>query len=166
MGVKMGDKQEFLTEAAQEQDQSQKLDPKGFGKAVQTNLTPVQLAVNEFTKCSAVVDEMKPMIKSVEEHRKTLQSIADEKGAPDEEVTLHGTDGRSVTFKAKSEVRKIENMNGVIGLLKDKLSYDDLMGMLKISLTDLDKILSPAEQAQFIKKVYGSRAIKGYTTGE
>ncbi|QIN95213.1 hypothetical protein DLP3_050 [Stenotrophomonas phage vB_SmaS_DLP_3] len=166
MGVKQKADQEFLNVAQTEQDQSQKLDPAGFAKAVQKNLSKTQLAVNEFVKCSVVVDEMKPMIKSVEEHRKVLQLIADENGAPDEAVTLHGTDGRSVTFKAKSETRKIEDMNGVIGLLKDKLTYDDLMGLLKISLTDLDKILSPAEQAQFIKKVYGSRTLGGYTTGE
>lgn len=133
----------------------------------QAVLSETQLMVDEFVMCSEEIKPLKPMIKMVEEHRKKLQALAmtiDPTGK--QPVTIEGSNGRTVTFKPAGESRKIVDMNGLIGAIKEKISYEDLMQLVSISLTEMDKILSPLEQAAFVEKVQSSRVLDGYATGE
>lgn len=134
---------------------------------LEASLTEEQLLVDEFVLCSAELEAYKPMMKTVEDHRKKLQLIAQEQDPTGtKEVTLKGSKGRSVTFKEAGTKREIFDMNGLVGALKGKVSYEDLMKLLSISLTEMDKILTPLESEKFVKKVLGSRTLKGYSTGE
>lgn len=137
--------------------------------AEEQSVTEEQTLVNEYVGIAAELEDYKPMMKAAEEYKKQLQSIAkglDPTGT--QPVTIEGTNGNSVTFGPASDKRTIIDMNGLIGVLKKKVAYDDLMGMLTISMTDLDKVLSPAEQAPFVKKEVGggSRSLKSYAKGE
>jgi hypothetical protein len=67
----------------------------------------------------------------------------------------HTFDGEThkIVFGAKSKTREIVDLGGVRALLGDEL----FMQLAKINLTDLDKYLAEAEQADLVKESRGNR---------
>ena len=124
----------------------------------------IKKLVNEFVQTSEKVKPYRDLIKENEATKRRLASIAGEMD-PDgtEEVTLVGTKGRSVTFSPAKDERVIEDMDGLFKFLKKRLTNDELMGLIRFSVSDLSKVMTVDEQARFISKVKGTtRTCLGY----
>ena len=122
--------------------------------------------VDAFVTMSAEVAALKPLLDKFEKAKKELASIAnDDDRFPDKEtaVVLSGNSGE-IEFSPASNSREISDKNGLIGALKAKLGYDGLIALIKVTLGDMDKYLSEAESAAFIKSVFGSRSLKSAHT--
>lgn len=125
-------------------------------------LTPEQRQkVDRLAELKAELTKVEPLTKEADAIRKELVGVADLHFADSEQAVLKG-DHHSVLFSPKTELRKIEDLNGLIGKLKDKVGYEVLISMLKLTLADVDKYLTPEESAQYLGKMKGTRTFKGF----
>ena len=118
--------------------------------------------VDQLAEIKAKLEETKPLAEEAEKLRKQLLPLTDLHFANDEQAVLQG-DLHTVIFSAKTDTRVIDDLNGLIAELKEKIGYDGLIGLLKLNLTDIDKHLTPLESAPYLKHVPGIRTFKGYT---
>lgn len=103
--------------------------------------------------------------KEYEEKKKFLAQVALDRKRfePEKEVVLEGTSGY-VEYKPESNPpREIKDMHGLIAELKKKLGgYENLLGILKINLGDVDNYLTEPERQPFIGQgEKGNRSLKG-----
>jgi hypothetical protein len=115
--------------------------------------------VDELIRVTVAVDKVSAQIKRQAELKKEFAVLANEKFKDSEKAVFNGSLG-SVEFSARSEVRQISDMNDLIGKLKEKIGYDGLLTLLKLTLGDCEKYLSKTELEPFIVKVPGSRSLK------
>lgn len=135
---------------------------KGASLPVPGQLTPEQMdKVDELADIKSQLAAVEPLSKKAEDLRKELLPVADLHFTNDQQAVLKGH-SKVVIFSAKSETRAIEDLNGLIGILKDKIGYEALIAKLKLTLKDIDESLTPAESAPFLKKIVGTRTFKGY----
>jgi hypothetical protein len=131
-------------------------------KAVdQTTLTQEERAlVDEAVQLGKELEEVKPKAKRFEEIKKILVAVALDRFEPKEKALLKGEIG-IVEFSEQSFPREVTDMHGLIGKFKEKVGgYEKLLPYVKITLGDIDKVLSEAEQAPFIGNKPGPRTLK------
>jgi hypothetical protein len=115
-------------------------------------------AVDRLVTLELQLAETKPLEKERDNLKKVRSAKADELFEPEEQAVLKGFTG-VVQYSPCNEKRCIEDMDGVLKLLREKLGYEGLISLLKISLADVDKYLSEAEAKPFLSKKPGSRSL-------
>ena len=159
MGVKIKSQQEQLSIPKAKQALKVKAKPKA--KTGDIALTEGQK--NTVHLLATVVQQLKELdadalLKEKEGYRKELASLCGQLPAAIP-VTLE-TEYATVVFSAAPETRKIKDMNGLIGVLKEKIGYDGLMALLKLSVGDVESYLVPSELEPFLETVPGSRRLQ------
>lgn len=96
--------------------------------------------------------------KRVDTIKKELQSIA-KPMPPDEAVVWEGQLG-VVQLTACAQATQVKDVTGLLNFVKDKCGEDAAASLVKISLTDLKKVLSENEMAAYIEVVPGARTCK------
>jgi hypothetical protein len=118
--------------------------------------------VDELHTVTKAIAEVAPQIKRQEELKKVLASIAADKERFESEkpAILRGNKAFA-EFSAVSSQRKVKDLNGIIGFLKNKVGgYEGLLKFIKIGLSDVDEYMTPAEQIPYVEKLLGSRSLK------
>lgn len=148
-----------LAEIHQEQTQQQKPEQAQVHKPLLAS-TDEQLKVDEIIQIDQKLaeEEVLHMLERREELRKQLQSIANEKGEPHEEVTLVGTTG-TVKFSKCTNKTEISDKNGLIQAMGPEV----FMKLATVTATQAKKYLSEIELEKFVTVVPGSRTFKGST---
>lgn len=138
---------------------SQKCGTVKAGDVVQELTLQQTGAVTELALLKRSLDEVKSSEKAAEEYRKSLLEIANGAQFPADQPVVFTSEMGEVIFKPNAEERQITDLNGLIGAIKEKVGYDGLLKVLKINLTDVDKILTPLEAQKYINKVPGKRTL-------
>jgi hypothetical protein len=94
----------------------------------------------------------------ITEIKAELQSIA-KNFPPEDAMTIKGQLG-VVELTACSKSTKVEDMEGLLGYAEDKLGHEAMISLVKVTLTDLKKVLSADEIGKFSVDVAGSRSCK------
>jgi hypothetical protein len=131
--------------------------PKGKGN----QLTKAEQAeVDEFAQLNEKLVAMAADIKRHDTLKKSLSEIASERFDKSVPALLKGQVAE-VEFGACGSKREIADMNGMIGLLRDKIGYDALVGILSVTLGNVDKYLTVTESKKFVDAdpVGGSRKL-------
>lgn len=118
----------------------------------------LKLKVDTIGTLYTEVQAAKNASKKMDELRKDLLKLTTDQPSA-EEIVFEGQ-SHVVVFSSCSDTRTITDVNGLIGVLKEKLGYEGLLALLKISLSDVDTYLSAAESAPFISHVTGGRTMK------
>lgn len=118
--------------------------------------------VDEFIGLQVELDALEAKFKRRDELKKEFAALANEEFDDDDVAVFHGNTG-DVKFSARTKTRQIDNMNELIGRLKDKVGYEGLLKLLKLTLGDCEKYLSKEELKPFLSEVRGSRSFKGVT---
>jgi|OpeIllAssembly_1097287.scaffolds.fasta_scaffold121730_3 hypothetical protein len=111
------------------------------------------MTVDRIIELKKQIDALAPITKEYDKLTKGLREQAMEQD-PSQPVVFEGTD-YSVVFSEATKVRKIDNMMG----LKKALGNEVFWEVAKITLTDVDKYLTPNESAEFITIENGARKI-------
>lgn len=110
--------------------------------------------VDRYGDLKLLLDSMKSTIEEFEVIKADLVKTSESEDAASE-VTLRG-DRHIVTLGAKPIDRKITDVNKVRELLGDEV----FMKLASVTLTNIDKYISEAEQSAFIKTSLGKRRVK------
>ena len=122
--------------------------------------TPAEALADELINITAKLREFEvdAMNKRVTAIKGELQSIAENFPA-NQPMTIKGTLG-IVELTACSETTKVNDMEGLLEYADQKIGHEALMSVIKVTLTDLKKVLSQGEIDKFSEKVQGSRSCK------
>jgi hypothetical protein len=112
------------------------------------------IAVDRLVELRKLIDAVTPAQKEYDKISKELRAQAMEQD-PTEPVVFEGTD-HNVIFSEATKVRKIDNMLGIKKALGNEVFWD----VAKVTLTDIDKYLTPNESAEFITIENGARKIE------
>jgi NADH dehydrogenase/NADH:ubiquinone oxidoreductase subunit G len=145
----------------------QKQQPKVKGKAKKADVlqATATLTAEERAKAEAfaeAVGKLEPFrdtIKEADALKKFLASVASDltRFTAKEPAKLEG-DTVVVEFSPCGNSREIIDMHGLLTALKAKAGgYEGLLSILSVTLKDVDRYLSAAEQAPYVKEVPGSR---------
>ena len=154
----------------------QKQKPVAKGKAkkqdvlqASAKLTPEEVSkLEDFAHAARVLSDYREYIKVETENKKFLSSVAsDFTRFPSKEPAKLVGDTVVVEFSECGDKREIIDMHGLLTALKEKAGgYEALLSILSVTLKDVDRYLSKAEQEPFIKKVTGSRSFVAIHTKE
>lgn len=135
--------------------------PKAVTKAVATTLEPEEQLVEEFIQIWTRLEAFgaMQMQKRLEEIKKQLQSIANEKGSDDEEFTFKAPSG-SMVFAKRTINKVVKSAAELVEHLNEKFDLEQAFSVVKIGMTELKKLLSENEIEQYVDSVPGSRSLK------
>lgn len=169
MTVKFNSKKKAATETkpvAEAKVSASKIESPSASLTSSSVLVPLTVAQAEaiafFVQTRTEIDEYAEMHKKCELIKKEFAALA-AANVPNDEQAVFGCAAGSMTFDHASDVREIVDMKGLCAALKDKLgSYDKVLELLKISLSDADAYLGAQEVEKYVKHVPGTRKIAGY----
>lgn len=120
--------------------------------------------VDRYVSVAKDLEPFSALLKEQDKIKKLMQSIAESVGAGEDlPVELRGDVG-VVMYGPKSKTRTIKDPDGLLSVLLSKIGHKAVLAMIKFTLGDLDKLLTPEELAPFIEEGRGSRSLKGYVT--
>lgn len=102
---------------------------------------------------------MKSHISRMENTKKLLQEIANQKFQDNETAILKGTLGE-VVYSPKTEVTEVMDAKGLFQDILTKFGEEVAFSVIKFNLTTLRTLLSASELETYVQKVPGSRSLK------
>ena len=131
--------------------------PKGKGSLLSK---AEQAEVDEFAQLNEEIAAMAKKLKRHDELKKSLAEIATDRFDKSTAAVLKGQLAE-VEFTANGSKREVSDMQNLVGCLREKIGYDKLITLVKVTLGDVDTYLTANESKQFIDAdpVGGSRKL-------